>query len=781
MINSLILFIINIAILLASTSRCNEEFCLLNNGPYLLESENALFLSLVPNTDKKVAFTTYKSQASRFNVLFINKTNHEVVLELLGEPDGLFYFKNTLDCKSRFYKENPGCHWRLIRAAPTEIPISSEVSPLYYVQSVENTLPNLGSELIPDTVIALKELFDGAKGNLLSISKESLDCIYASSVLLPIEQLDDADRFRLAELKVDIASSLRLLDHSILSSLCVPDGAHKSPASENCSINEKTTEATIKALMHIRDQLVGHPMRKRLYASADLIPRLQTILFSNSEDEAIDSGEVELRICALKTVHSLITNSNIGIGYSFTLDYISFLTNSNIEAGQWNWALKALVVLTDRSYPSTTEAVRLIRKFSTILYQFKNSALAGYDYREVSIIMALLANFCISKPSLIFVLQNEGIVDWLFSYINNGCFYSIDECKLKLLDSITESYAEELSKYCMEILSASKTPCSVATPTIAVKKSQIRVSLLLLKKILALFQGDKYRALSSFQGVIPSVNNVDPLAKLLLAKMDSFPEEALDCFWSLLEELTKNEFPSFVLFESDEQRLEFVRILISHIKSNNEPLLVVALKTLRALSRNVQEMRSIRFDDLHRAELVQVLIDKLGYELRDFSPQFTGILLNVIANLSLEFAGLRLIDWLLNTFGKDSIFKLLSKEQYLPLLSNLTFTASHSLREEIANTHPITEVIFNTLQGRLRSPSTSDVFSINSALLAAMHMKNGLEFDKIITTIQQISETDFSAEIRQLAVEALGQLSPTVVSATRSLNSEERVPLPPPI
>lgn len=197
MINSLILFIINIAILLASTSRCNEEFCLLNNGPYLLESENALFLSLVPNTDKKVAFTTYKSQASRFNVLFINKTNHEVVLELLGEPDGLFYFKNTLDCKSRFYKENPGCHWRLIRAAPTEIPISSEVSPLYYVQSVENTLPNLGSELIPDTVIALKELFDGAKGNLLSISKESLDCIYASSVLLPIEQLDDADRFRL--------------------------------------------------------------------------------------------------------------------------------------------------------------------------------------------------------------------------------------------------------------------------------------------------------------------------------------------------------------------------------------------------------------------------------------------------------------------------------------------------------------------------------------------------------------------------------------------------------
>lgn len=62
-----------------------------------------------------------------------------------------------------------------------------------------------------------------------------------------------------------------------------------------------------------------------------------------------------------------------------------------------------------------------------------------------------------------------------------------------------------------------------------------------------------------------------------------------------------------------------------------------------------------------------------------------------------------------------------------------------------------------------------------------MHMKNGLEFDKIITTIQQISETDFSAEIRQLAVEALGQLSPTVVSATRSLNSEERVPLPPPI
>lgn len=188
-----------------------------------------------------------------------------------------------------------------------------------------------------------------------------------------------------------------------------------------------------------------------------------------------------------------------------------------------------------------------------------------------------------------------------------------------------------------------ETPCSVATPTIAVKKSQIRVSLLLLKKILALFQGDKYRALSSFQGVIPSVNNVDPLAKLLLAKMDSFPEEALDCFWSLLEELTKNEFPSFVLFESDEQRLEFVRILISHIKSNNEPLLVVALKTLRALSRNVQEMRSIRFDDLHRAELVQVLIDKLGYELRDFSPQFTGILLNVIANLSLEFAGLRLV------------------------------------------------------------------------------------------------------------------------------------------
>ena len=187
-------------------------------------------------------------------------------------------------------------------------------------------------------------------------------------------------------------------------------------------------------------------------------------------------------------------------------------------------------------------------------------------------------------------------------------------------------------------------PCDGITSTLVFEKSQVKLSLLLLKKILALFQGDKYRSLSSFQSTASStLHNIDPLTKLLLQKIDAFPEETMDCFLSLLEELSKNEFPQFLLFESDDQRLEFMEILISNIKSNDEPILLMALKTLRALSRNVQEIRSIHFDEFHSIQLAQALVERLDYTFRDFSLQFTSILLNVIANLSLEFSGLRLV------------------------------------------------------------------------------------------------------------------------------------------
>ena len=114
----------------------------------------------------------------------------------------------------------------------------------------------------------------------------------------------------------------------------------------------------------------------------------------------------------------------------------------------------------------------------------------------------------------------------------------------------------------------------------------------------------------------------------------------------------------------------------------------------------------------------------------------------------------------------------------------MTFAASHHLREEISNTESILKVILAIFHKRLDSPSNADALSINSALLAAVHMKKGLGFDKILSAIRSISESDSSPEIRQLALEALEQLSPSTFSAlsqNHDIHGHERIPLPPPI
>ena len=201
--------------------------------------------------------------------------------------------------------------------------------------------------------------------------------------------------------------------------------------------------------------MVGHPLRKRLYISADLIPRLQAILFARSENADINAHEPELNICVLKVLHSLLASRNIVMGYQFISDYVAFLIHTDIKDTQWNWTLRVLVLLLNGSCLSITEMLPLIRKFATILSNFATSSQTEHDLEESSIMITLLADFCLAKPSLIPVLEQEGVVAWLFSHINDGCFYSIDEFKLKLLDSLADSYAGTISKYFTEILCAS--------------------------------------------------------------------------------------------------------------------------------------------------------------------------------------------------------------------------------------------------------------------------------------------------------------------------------------
>ena len=163
----------------------------------MIQSENDLFLSLLPNANKRITFTPYSQQASKFNLILINDTQHEVALELQGQQDGLFYLGAPLNCESSYYKTNPACHWRLIKAAPTEMPAVNGISPLFYIQSIEKTITDPVSNGTRDVILMQRELFDGNRGDLLSMNNVCTNDIYTPPALLPIEELDDAKRFRL--------------------------------------------------------------------------------------------------------------------------------------------------------------------------------------------------------------------------------------------------------------------------------------------------------------------------------------------------------------------------------------------------------------------------------------------------------------------------------------------------------------------------------------------------------------------------------------------------------
>lgn len=120
--------------------------------------------------------------------------------------------------------------------------------------------------------------------------------------------------------------------------------------------------------------------------------------------------------------------------------------------------------------------------------------------------------------------------------------------------------------------------------------------------------------------------------------------------------------------------------------------------------------------------------------------------------------------------GEDAIFELLSNPKYLLILSNLSVTASESIKDRLSNTDSIIKVLLDILQSRQTSSNnySNELEVIRATLLAAVHLCKG--HTSILSIIKQLSEADPVPEIRTLALESLRKLSHPSTTNTANIS-----------